>query len=313
MNCTIDKTAFRDQFPFESRFLNANGLQYHYIDTGAGEAVVMLHGNPTWSFYYRNLIRRLAPRYRVVAPDHIGCGLSEKPPPENYGYRLENRIEDLGRLFEHLGLNNNVTLIVHDWGGMIGLAYAVMHPERFSRLVLLNTAAFRPLRNKPLPLSLRLIRNFPLLASPAVLRGNLFARGAARMASFKGLKKSVRRGLTAPYNCPRNRTATLKFVQDIPLSPRDPSYAIVARTDERLHTLARLPVLICWGGRDFVFDDDYLAEWRRRFPRALVRRIPDAGHYVLEDACGEVLDAVEHFLEHHPGSEAPALFRKHQV
>jgi haloalkane dehalogenase len=299
---TIDASAFRDLFPFEPRFMDLDGMQYHYVDEGAGEPVVMLHGNPTWSFYYRNLIRHLVPRYRAIAPDHIGCGLSDKPSPHRYGYRLQNRIDDLGRFFDHLSLNENVTLVLHDWGGMIGIAYAVTHPERFSRLVVLNTAAFLPLPAKRLPWQLKLIRDFRFAGREAVLGLNLFARAAARMASARGLDTAVKRGLQAPYNCRRNRIATWKFVQDIPLSSRDPSYRIVARVDERLHTLAHLPVLICWGGRDFVFDGDYLTEWRRRFPKARVHRFADAGHYVLEDACEEVIDAIDRFLVDYPAS-----------
>src|SRR5205823_3246531 len=110
--------------------------------------VVMLHGNPTWSFYYRNLVLSLRDSYRTIVPDHIGCGLSDKPDDSRYRYTLESRVTDLEALLEHLGVTCDITLVVHDWGGMIGLAYAVRHPERIRRLVILNTGAFHLPRTK---------------------------------------------------------------------------------------------------------------------------------------------------------------------
>ena len=275
----------------------------HYVDEGAGEAVVMLHGNPTWSFYFRELIKGLSGSHRVIAPDHIGCGLSEKPGAEDYGFRLADRVADFGAFIENIGVSGRITLVLHDWGGAIGAAWAVRHPDRIARLVILNTAAFVKPPGKALPLVLRLARNVAVVAVPAILGWNLFARGAARTASAKGLDPRVRAGLLAPYNSRHNRLATLKFVQDIPLAPQDPSYALVRQTGENLETLAGKPVLVCWGGRDFVFDDDYLAEWRRRFPQAEVHRFASAGHYVLEDAAAEILALTAGFLKRRPGPE----------
>jgi haloalkane dehalogenase len=271
----------------------------HYVDEGRGEPIVMVHGNPTWSFYFRTLISGLSGHYRTIAPDHIGCGLSARPGPSEYGFRLQNRVDDLEALCRHLGVDRNITLVLHDWGGVIGMALAVRHPERIARLVLLNTAAFRKPAGKPLPPALKLIRSCPLLATPAVLGLNLFALGAAWAASAKGLRSDVRKGLLAPYNSWGNRLATLKFVQDIPLSPKDPSYALLERVDQNLAQFGAKPVLVCWGERDFVFDCDYLAEWRRRFPLAEIHRFKRAGHYVLEDAPGRILELITAFLKRH--------------
>ena len=296
----IDITPFRHLYPFTSRFVKVNGFPMHYVDEGEGEAVVLLHGNPTWSFYFRELIKGLSPAYRCIAPDHIGCGLSARPGASEYGFRLRNRIEDIEAFIATLGLARDITLVVHDWGGMIGAGYAVRHPERIARLVVLNTAAFLKPSGKPLPWTLNLIRSLPILAAPAVLGLNLFARGAAWTASARRLRPDVRGGLLAPYTSWRNRLATLKFVQDIPLSPADPSYGMAAEVDQRLEQLCGKPMLVCWGERDFVFDRDYLAEWRRRFPLAEVHRFPDAGHYVLEDAPDRVLNLLKDFLNRHP-------------
>ena len=296
----IDITAFRHLYPFTSRTAEVNGRPMHYVDEGSGEPILMVHGNPTWSFYFRKLIGGVSNDYRAIAPDHIGCGLSARPAAAEYGFRLQNRVDDLEALCSHLRLGRNLTLVLHDWGGAIGMALAIRHPDRIARLVLLNTAAFLKPENKPLPLALKLVRGLPFLAAPAVLGLNLFARGAARLASARGLRSDVRKGLLAPYNSWRNRLATLRFVQDIPLSPEDPSYALLEQVDHGLQTFQAKPILICWGERDFVFDRDYLAEWRRRFPLAEVHRFPNAGHYVLEDVPDRILQLLAAFLKRHP-------------
>jgi len=276
--------------------MRVNGFNYHYVDEGSGEPVIMIHGNPTWSFYFRNLILALSKDYRTIAMDHIGCGLSDKPHPDQYAYQLDQRVHDLEVFIDGLELQDNITLVVHDWGGMIGIGYALKCISRIKRLVLLNTAAFFPPDRTPVPIRLKLVRNVKPLAEIAVLGFNAFARGALFMASRKGLSSAVRSGFLAPYNCWSNRMATLKFVQDIPLRPSDPSYKTVNRAQETLHQLAHLPILICWGMRDFVFTPAYLAEWRRRFPQAQIFSFPDAGHYVLEDATDEVIEKVSGFL-----------------
>lgn len=287
-------------YPFRSRFMQLNGFNHHYIDEGRGEVVVMLHGNPTWSFYYRRLARSLRKKYRVIVPDHLGCGLSDKPPAHQYGYRLQNRVDDLEHLLDRLGAPDRLTLVLHDWGGMIGAAYALRYPTRIERLVITNTAAFLPPQGKQLPWRLRLIRNFRPLGTLLVQGLNAFAWGAVFMASHKALSAQVRRGLLAPYNSWSNRIATLKFVEDIPLAPGDPSFEMVRQADANLHILSHLPTLICWGLRDFVFDIDYLKEWQRRFNQAEIHRFEDAGHYLLEDVPDKVIPLVNRFLENHP-------------
>lgn len=287
---------WRPLYPFRSHFLDRGGLGYHYLDEGRGDALLMVHGNPTWSFYFRRLVAAFSRRFRCVAPDHIGCGLSAKPGADRYRFRLRDRVDDLAHLCDHLGLERRVTLIVHDWGGMIALAWALENPGRVGRLVVLNTSGFLPPQGKPIPWRLRLVRDLPALAEPAVLGLNLFARGAAWMAPARPLAPAVRRGLLAPYDRPRHRLATLRFVQDIPLAPGDPSYDLVQSVDDNLHRLRHIPVLLVWGARDFVFDLDYLAEWRRRFPGAENHLLPGAGHYLLEDEPRTVGRLIADFL-----------------
>jgi haloalkane dehalogenase len=259
----VDISTFKHLYPFKSHFLDLSGLKYHYLDQGSGDPVVMIHGNPTWSFYFRVLIKELSTRFRAIVPDHIGCGLSDKPDPNQYGYRLKNRVEDLETFLNYLDLKEKITLILHDWGGMIGMIYALRHIEKIERIVLMNTAAFFPPAGKSLPFRLWLVRNVTPFSKLAVQGANLFAYTALFIASHKKLDNEVKSGLIAPYNCWENRTAILKFVQDIPVDEKDPSYDLVEFADKNLHRLDNIPMLICWGKHDFVFDLDYLSEWCR--------------------------------------------------
>lgn len=285
-------------YPFSPHFVELpSGARMHYVDEGDRNApvVLMLHGNPTWSFYWRRLITALRPTHRVIAPDHIGCGKSDKPNDDAYSYRLEQRINDLEYLVGHLGLKE-VTLAVHDWGGMIGMGWAHRHPEAVTRLVVLNTAAFPMPSTKRLPASLWWARNTK--AGAVLVRGfNAFARGATRLAvTRQKLPKEVRDGLCAPYDSWDHRRAVLRFVQDIPLRDGDPGFSLVRDVGEHLGQFNDRPVLICWGERDFVFDEHFLRQWESTLPAADVHRFKDCGHYVLEDAPDEIEHLVREFL-----------------
>jgi haloalkane dehalogenase len=285
------------EYPFKSNFLNLNGLKYHYLDEGAGKPVLMLHGNPSWSFYYRNLVKALSPDYRCIVPDHIGCGFSDKPNDKNYDYTLAQRVDDLEKLIESLNIKEKITLVLHDWGGMIGMAWAARHPEMVERLVILNTAAFHLPKEKPFPLALKICRDTALGAF--LVRGfNAFSLAA----SFAGCEShpmptALRKLYRLPYNSWKNRIATLRFVQDIPLKKGDRNYDLVTSVSEGLEQFSELPVMILWGEKDFVFDRYFLGEWRRRFPGAEVHSWPDAGHYVLEDMKEEVIPLIAAFMD----------------
>lgn len=290
-------------YPFRDRFLDLGGVRLHYLDEGrgagerGGHAVVMLHGNPTWSFYFRDLVRALSEEHRVVVPDHIGCGRSDKPTDRRYEYRLERRVADLGALLDYLGLDR-VSLVVHDWGGLIGLGWALQdreHPARLERLLVQNSAAFPLPAGKRLPWQLALIR-LPLVGALLVRGTNAFLRGAIQQCVRRPLDRRVARGYLEPYGNWRDRIALLRFVQDIPLAPAHPSWEWLHTTAARLEQLARVPVLVCWGMRDFVFDQRFLEQWIRRLPHAEVRRFADAGHWVLEDAGTEIAALARGFL-----------------
>lgn len=288
-------------YPFESNFLELDkGLRYHYVDEGSGPPVVMVHGNPTWSLYYRQLVTLLRDRYRCIVPDHIGCGLSDKPDDSRYEYSLAQRADDLARLIDTLGLEK-VHLVMHDWGGMIGMTWASRHPAQVDKVVLLNTAAFHLPPSKPLPPALGLARN-SRLGSFLVRRFNAFSRAAASVACTRNpMSRELKDAYTAPYDSWKNRIATLRFVQDIPLKPGDRGYEIVSEVAASIPSFNDRDVFIGWGLKDFVFDAHFLREWERLLPNAAVHRYDDAGHYVLEDAWDDLKPLLDDFF-----SEAPA-------
>ena len=284
--------SLRDEYPFASHWLDLDGLRLHYLDEGQGdETLLMLHGNPTWSFFYRKLILALRDGCRCVAPDHMGCGLSDKP--QDYPYRLERHIDNVERLVVERDLRG-ITLVVHDWGGAIGMGLALRQPNRIRRFVVFNTSAFLSSR---IPLRINVCR-LPLFGPLAIRGFNAFAGAAVTMASGRRerMTPAVRRGYLGPYGSWADRIATLRFVQDIPMGPGHPSYALMRSIDEGSARFADHPMLICWGGKDFCFNDHFLEMWRERFPRAEVHRFADAGHYVVEDAHERIGPLVREFL-----------------
>lgn len=284
--------AWRALYPFSSHHLDASGHRLHYLDEGPRDAppVLLVHGNPTWSFLWRELVLALRDRFRVVAPDHLGCGLSDKP--QGWPYRLAGHVANLERLVEALDLRD-LALGVHDWGGAIGLGMAVRQPERVSRLVVFNTAAFR---SRAIPRRIAACR-LPVFGPLAVRGLNAFSRAATFMATARGLPPAVAEGYLAPYGSWAERVAVLRFVQDIPLAPSHPSYATLVEVEEGLTRLADRPALLLWGERDWCFTPAFRAEWQRRFPAAEVHALAEAGHLVTEDARGEVVRLVRGFLE----------------
>ena len=286
-------------YPFAPHYLDIDDHRMHYVDEGEGDVVLMLHGNPSWSFMYRDLIGELKRDHRVVAPDHIGCGRSDKPGDGAYGYTLASRVSDVSRFVSELDLRN-ITLVVHDWGGMIGMAWATRHADRVARLVVLNTAAFPLPSGKRFPAALTLAR-VPGLGALLVRGANAFALGAVRRCvTRKPMSDEVAAGYLEPYDSWAHRIAVHRFVQDIPLGTGDRAHGVVQRTAAELDRLADIPLMICWGMKDFVFDPHFLVEWERRFPSAEVHRFSDCGHYVLEDAGEKIVPLVRQFLEAHP-------------
>ncbi|NVN98938.1 MAG: alpha/beta fold hydrolase [Geobacteraceae bacterium] len=286
----------KNEYPFSGKYFDLNGIKYHYLDEGAGSPVVMVHGNPSWSFYYRNLVKALSTGHRCIVPDHVGCGFSDKPGDDRYDYTLSRRVDDLERLIDSLHLQEKITLVVHDWGGMIGMTWASRHPQRVEKLVILNTAAFPMPKAKKLPLGIKICRD-SLLGTLLVRGFNAFARGAAYVGcKLNPLSQEMQNLYCLPYDSWQNRIATLRFVQDIPLKAGDKGYDLISSTAESLKFFKDLPMLILWGEQDFVFDRHFLDEWIRRFPQAKVHSWKDGGHYILEDVKEEAVPLIKEFI-----------------
>lgn len=289
-------------YPFTpQRFEVRPGLSMSYLDEGPrdGEVVVMLHGNPSWSYYWRNLVTGLGDRYRCIVPDHIGMGLSDKPSDDRYDYTLQSRVDDVASLLRHLGITGPVTLAVHDWGGMIGFGWALSHADQVKRLVITNTAAFPLPQAKPMPWQIALGRDWKFGAF--IIRAfNAFSGGASYLGVEKKMPADVRRAYVSPYDSWANRISTVRFMQDIPLGPGDKAWALLEEAGRRLPEFADRPALLGWGLKDFVFDQHFLAGFRAALPQAEVHAWDDAGHYVLEDKAAELVPLIRDFLERHP-------------
>jgi cis-3-alkyl-4-acyloxetan-2-one decarboxylase len=276
------------------------GVALSYLDEGPrdGEVVVMLHGNPSWSYYWRHLVLGLRDRYRCIVPDHVGMGLSDKPDDAAYRYTLQSRVEDLDALLERLGITGPVTLAVHDWGGMIGMGWAMRHAAQVQRWIVLNTAMFTLPQAKAMPWQLSLGRD--LKVGALLIRGfNAFSGLASYFGVERRMPADVRRAYVAPYDSWRNRIATLRFVQDIPLGAGDPAWSLVEAGGRALPSFADRPAFLGWGLRDVVFDHHCLAAFQGAWPNADVHAFADANHYVLEDKHEVLVPAIRAFLERH--------------
>jgi len=287
----MTQEVWRQEYPFESQWYELpDGQRLHYVDRGEGEPVVMVHGNPTWSFYYRNLIQAVAGTHRALAVDHIGCGLSDKP--QAYQYTLAQHTDNLLALIESLDLST-IHFVVHDWGGAIGLGVAARIADRVKSLTILNTGAFPP---PYIPWRIYSLRT-PLLGTFAIRALNLFAGPAIKMAMHRSrLSPIAKAGLLAPYDSWANRVAVNGFVKDIPFAKSHPSRSALEQVEAGLAALQDKPVQLIWGMKDWCFNTTCLERFKLHFPNARSLEIADAGHYVLEDATDEVIDCVGEFL-----------------
>ena len=295
---SLEALGLRDAYPFESRFLETPHGRMHYVDEGRGDPVLCLHGNPTWSFLYRRFVDGLSGSARVVAPDLIGFGLSEKlARPEDYS--IEGHIDDVSALVEALDLRD-LTLVVQDWGGPIGLGVALRHPGRIRALVAMNTIGFVP-EGRGLPLALRVLR-VPGVGEQLVQGMGLFNRVFVPAAIGRPERRSevVRVAYSQVQGNWYERAGTLAFPRLLPVDADDPVVALLEREDRWLRSFDG-PALLVWGMRDPYFDAAILAQWRERLPHASVIEIDDASHFLQEDA-PEVI--VPHLVEFLSGSGA---------
>ena len=286
----------RTEYPFQSHFFDTDAGRMHYVDEGRGDPVVLVHGTPTWSFLYRHLIRELSESHRVVAVDHLGFGLSDKP--EGAPYRPEDHARRLAALIEHLGLRD-LSLGVHDFGGPIGLAYAIDHPDNVRRLVLFNTwmwslrgdtSTERVSRLLGGPIGRFLYKRWNV--SPRVLI-------PALMGNKEKLSKAVHRQYIDAFPRPRDRHAPWVLAREL-IGSSEWYEELWDRRDR----LRDKPTLILWGMKDPAFNPAALDRWLELFPHARVVRFPEAGHFVQEEEGDAPVSQVAAFLS--DGTAAPA-------
>jgi pimeloyl-ACP methyl ester carboxylesterase len=285
----IKELGLESVYPFRSQFLQLGNNNLHYVDEGQGQPILMLHGNPTWSFYYRNLIQTFKPKFRTVVPDHIGCGMSDKP--QEYEYTLENHIQNTYQLIRFLDLKK-IILIVHDWGGAIGFGLVTRYPELFDKIVILNTAAYP---SHHIPQRINLLRQGKF-GEWLTRKLNLFAWPATFMTTTKPLPKAIKQGYLLPYDSWDNRVAVARFVQDIPMDKSHPTFKTLSEIEEKLKSLKH-PKLILWGGKDFCFNQVFFEKWVNIYPDADAHWYAKAGHYVLEDALEDISLKIWEFIK----------------
>lgn len=284
----IKNLGLEKAYPFRSHFLNLGKNNLHYVDEGEGQPILMLHGNPTWSFYYRNLIHTFSPKFRTIVPDHMGCGLSDKP--QDYEYTLETHIQNAYQLIRFLDLKK-IILIVHDWGGAIGFGLVTRYPELFDRIVILNTAAYP---SDHIPQRINLLRQGKF-GEWLTRKLNLFAWPATFMTTQKTLPRMIKEGYLLPYDSWNNRIAVARFVQDIPMEKDHRTYQTLSTIESKLKALPH-PKLILWGGKDFCFNQHFFEKWLEIYPDATAHWYAKAGHYVLEDALEDVSQKIWEFV-----------------
>ncbi len=268
------------------------------MDEGDGEPVLLLHGDPTWGYLWRRFIPAIAEHRRCIVPDQMGMGKSGTPPEPN-PYRLRHHIDNLEALVLRLELHD-LTLVLHDWGGPVGLGMATRHPHRVKRLVLMNTWAFAPWPAGPFPRLIEIIRSDR--GEKFVLEKNGYLEPALVGTTHhpEKLTGTTMGAYRAPFPTPASRRALLCWSRDIPVRETDPSYAEMKRIERALPHFNGRPILLVWGMRDPVLTESVLRLWQQIYPHALTQQIEDASHFLQEDAPDLVVSFVEEFLDTNP-------------
>jgi len=278
----------RELFPFRSRFLNVDGCEVHYIDEGQGQPLLLLHGNPTWSFLYRTIVKELRGRFRCIALDYPGFGLST--PSTGYDFRPASHAKIVQGFVEKLGLNN-LLLMVQDWGGPIGLTVATQEPYRVSGLIIGNTWAW------PVDGDAHFERFSKLIGGPVghflIRNFNAFVNFLIPAGTTKSkLSKSEMNSYRMPFANRDLREPTYIFPREI-LGSKD----FLADLERQLPKLRNLPVLILWGDKDFAFREKERRRFEALFPNNKLVVLKGAGHFIQEDAPLEIAAAIKNWRE----------------
>jgi cis-3-alkyl-4-acyloxetan-2-one decarboxylase len=285
------------RFPWKSRLVEVDhGVRQAVVDEGPRDSkvtFVLLHGNPTWGYLYRQFIQRLSPHYRVIVPDHVGFGRSDKPRDPRW-YTLDRHIANLSRVLDELQAER-VVPVIQDWGGPIGMGWATQHPARVAGVVVLNTAAF--VRDPPV--SLPWIFKFLVLGKGGwkrVVQKNFFVEFILAKGGPRKLEGADLDPYRAPFPTADDRVGIARFPQLIPETKNQhhESWHAMAQIEDGLARLREKPALICWSPGDRAFKKPALERWQRTFSKVDGPHfIADAGHYLQEDAPGPIVDQIE--------------------
>jgi haloalkane dehalogenase len=287
---------FGGTWPFQPRFFGYDGIRFHYVDEGEGEPIVLLHGNPTWGYLYRKFIPPLSETNRCVVPDYMGFGKSDTPLDKPY--TLARHIENFTAFALHLDLRD-ATLVMQDWGGPIGLGFAVENPDRIKRLVILNTWAFRIPAGVPLAPLLELFRQ-PHVGEGMVQGLNLFVEGYLPAGIHdKERLNEIMPAYRAPFPDWNSRIGTLAFPRDIPVGDDHPSTPTMGHIEDNLGKL-KVPTIIIWGMQDIAIPPPLVDRWQSIYPHAEAHRIETGNHFVQEDEPEQIVGLIQDFLERNP-------------
>ena len=275
--------------PFQSRFVTVAGHKMHYVDEGSGPVVLCLHGNPTWCYFYRNLIRELRGSFRLIAPDFLGCGLSDRTPGKKW--KAIDRINQLEEFVTTLGIDR-FSIVMHDWGGPLGTGFMLRRLDKVDRIVYLNTTLTE---TEALPGFIKIAAT-PVIGKFFTRHTDTFVRLTTSMGAFTKLTPEVKEGYRAPYTTRQRRDAIWDFVEDIPFDASHPTYQEMVDIAAGLPKVAEKPVKIVWGLQDPCFHREMLSKVAAHFPKAELLEIPEASHLVLDDAPKIAIPAIQEFL-----------------
>lgn len=276
------------EYPFSPNYFHVNGQKLHYIDEGRGKTILFVHGTPSWSFEYRNIIKQLASSYRCIAPDHIGFGLSDKP--EQYDYTTRNHSKTLEQFILEKNLQD-LTLVVHDFGGPIGLNVTIQHPERVSRLAILNTWLWSSAKDPDFKKMSRMLKN-PLL--PFLYRYLNFSARYILPNSFgeKKLSKELLTQYTRPFANKKQRYGPLAFAHSL-LNDQEWFEELWNKKE----FISGKPALFIWGMKDPVVKPSNLKKFQSGFPNSQTVQLEQCGHFPQEEEPHIVSESIHDFLE----------------
>ncbi|HWQ67671.1 MAG TPA: alpha/beta fold hydrolase [Methanospirillum sp.] len=283
------------EYPFQSHIFPTPQGDMHYVDEGCGDPIVFVHGNPSWSFQFRNLIKLLSKNYRCIAPDLIGFGLSDKPA--DWSYLPRDHADILEKFLDSLDLHS-ITLVVGDWGGPIGLSYALNHPDKISLLVITNTWLWSVRNDWHYQIFSKFVGG--VIGGWLIKKRNFFARDIVQAAfgDKRKLTSEIHNHYLAPLANPDERKGTWIFPREI-IGSSDWLHSLWTQAD----ILSTKNILIAWGMKDMAFRERELNRWIQRYPNAQVIRYPDAGHFVTEEKASEVAGEIYQILHRQTMSE----------